>query len=302
MTHMSLPAKRPNRALGEHHRLQLLQMALEKLAKAFLYHAEPDARYSHHVVQSALNRLRSHAVAEAAGMKLRRSVGCSMRQGRFSSQIEAASPSVGYDGRGLTREESERTANVEYPWQADEKDDASWVAPASHQKALARIPSEAANILRRRGYELASCRGPRSSICAPPPRRRIGLAAGLLALTAAGVGGVRAGSSPSGPADPGFESAVLPYLNEHCTRCHGEKKHKGELRLDTLSRDFAAAGGAARWGDVIDRISSGEMPPEEEPQPKAGRVGPRRGVAGRQAQGGGGGAAGAGASASRSTS
>jgi hypothetical protein len=50
--------------------LQLLQMALEKLAKAFLYHAEPNARYSHHVVQSALNRLRSHAVAEAAGMKL----------------------------------------------------------------------------------------------------------------------------------------------------------------------------------------------------------------------------------------
>lgn len=30
--------------LGEHHRLQLLQMALEKLAKAFLYHAEPEAR------------------------------------------------------------------------------------------------------------------------------------------------------------------------------------------------------------------------------------------------------------------
>ena len=27
--------------LGEHHRLHLLQMALEKLAKAFLYHAEP---------------------------------------------------------------------------------------------------------------------------------------------------------------------------------------------------------------------------------------------------------------------
>jgi len=38
-------------ALGEHHRLQLLQMALEKLAKAFLYHAEPGAQYSHHVVR-----------------------------------------------------------------------------------------------------------------------------------------------------------------------------------------------------------------------------------------------------------
>lgn len=47
-------------------------------------------------------------------------------------QIEAASPSVGNDGRGLTREQSEQTANVEYPWQTNEQDDASWIAPVSH--------------------------------------------------------------------------------------------------------------------------------------------------------------------------
>jgi hypothetical protein len=34
-------------SIGEHHRLQLLQMALEKLSKSILYHAEPEARYSH---------------------------------------------------------------------------------------------------------------------------------------------------------------------------------------------------------------------------------------------------------------
>ena len=102
--------------LGEHHRLQLLQMALEKLSEAFLYHAEPEARYAHHVVLSAINRLRSHAVAEAAGMTL-----VTLSRGLDAAKpiylaIEAASPSVGHDGRGLTREESERTANVEYPW------------------------------------------------------------------------------------------------------------------------------------------------------------------------------------------
>src|SRR4051794_37592846 len=65
------------------------------------------------------------------------------------------------------------------------------------------------------------------------------------------------------------EEAVLKdYLEQHCTRCHGEKKQKGELRLDALSRDFANSAAAMRWGDVIDRISTGEMPPEEEPQPK----------------------------------
>lgn len=76
-----------------------------------------------------------------------------------------------------------------------------------------------------------------------------------------------AGAAVAAPASD-FDKAVGPYLAEHCLRCHGEKKQKGELRLDTLTRDFAS-GGAARWGDVIDRISNGEMPPEKEPQPKA---------------------------------
>lgn len=119
-------------ALGEHHRLQLLQMALEKLAKAFLYHADPNVRYSHHVALSAINRLRAHAIAEAAGMTLVTFSRMLDAAKPIFLQIEAASPSVGLDGRGLTREESERTVNVEYPWQSNAQDDASWIAPASH--------------------------------------------------------------------------------------------------------------------------------------------------------------------------
>lgn len=122
-----------NSALGEHHRLQLLQMALEKTAKAFLYHAEPDARYAHHVALSAINRLRSHAIAEAVGMSLATFSRMLDAARPIFLAIEAASPSVGSDGRGLTREESERTANVEYPWRTDEGDHLSWVSPASRQ-------------------------------------------------------------------------------------------------------------------------------------------------------------------------
>src|SRR5215212_2562347 len=69
-----------------------------------------------------------------------------------------------------------------------------------------------------------------------------------------------------------FDKAVGPYLAQHCHRCHGEKKQKGELRLDTLSRDFAAGASAMRWADVMDRISSGDMPPEKEPQPSQEEV------------------------------
>lgn len=65
-----------------------------------------------------------------------------------------------------------------------------------------------------------------------------------------------------------FRHEVLPYLKQHCLRCHGEKKEEGQLRLDQLSADFSAGGTAGRWADVIERISSGEMPPQEEPQPK----------------------------------
>ncbi|HEX7900944.1 MAG TPA: DUF1592 domain-containing protein, partial [Planctomycetota bacterium] len=69
-------------------------------------------------------------------------------------------------------------------------------------------------------------------------------------------------------ADEDFDKAVRPYLDAHCVRCHGGQKQKGEFRVDTLPRDFASASAAGRWGDVIERISTGEMPPKAEPKPK----------------------------------
>lgn len=41
------------------------------------------------------------------------------------------------------------------------------------------------------------------------------------------------------------------------------------MRLDTLSRDFLGGGSAGHWGDVLERISAAEMPPEDEPQPSS---------------------------------
>ncbi len=70
-------------------------------------------------------------------------------------------------------------------------------------------------------------------------------------------------------ADDDFDQAVRPYLDTHCVRCHGGQKQKGEFRVDTLPRDFASASAAGRWGDVMERVSTGEMPPKGEPQPKA---------------------------------
>ena len=57
------------------------------------------------------------------------------------------------------------------------------------------------------------------------------------------------------------------FLTKHCVRCHGPKKEKGDLRIDTLSRDFKAGIDSHLWAEVNERINAGEMPPEEESRP-----------------------------------
>ncbi|MDP6904240.1 MAG: DUF1592 domain-containing protein [Verrucomicrobiota bacterium] len=66
-------------------------------------------------------------------------------------------------------------------------------------------------------------------------------------------------------ADEVFKKDVLPVLHKHCFGCHGEKKQKGDLRLDTLDPDIVQGTSAERWHDALNKINLGEMPPEKEP-------------------------------------
>jgi mono/diheme cytochrome c family protein len=74
--------------------------------------------------------------------------------------------------------------------------------------------------------------------------------------------------APSAVTPTEFDRAVQPFLAGHCARCHGETAQKGEFRLDTLARDFAGDP-AKHWAEVMERISSGQMPPKKEPRPDA---------------------------------
>ena len=76
----------------------------------------------------------------------------------------------------------------------------------------------------------------------------------------------------------GFASAVPgeepleAFLTKHCISCHGpqkenKEKENGDLRIDQLSRDFKLGADTHHWAEVIERINSGEMPPESEPRP-----------------------------------
>lgn len=67
-------------------------------------------------------------------------------------------------------------------------------------------------------------------------------------------------------------SLVKPFFDQHCTGCHGEKKQKGDLRVDTLGSDFDSPKIAGHWMEIMERINSGDMPPEDEKRPKAADV------------------------------
>ncbi len=54
-----------------------------------------------------------------------------------------------------------------------------------------------------------------------------------------------------------FESKILPVLESRCTKCHGEKRQKAEVRLDALKLD------PHLWYRVLDQLEFGEMPPED---------------------------------------
>ena len=69
------------------------------------------------------------------------------------------------------------------------------------------------------------------------------------------------------------DKTVQPFFAKYCSRCHDAQKQEGEFRLDTLSRDFTDMLGAQRWGEVLFRINSGEMPPKDEPQPSPAELG-----------------------------
>jgi len=69
------------------------------------------------------------------------------------------------------------------------------------------------------------------------------------------------------------DKTVQPFFAKHCSRCHDAKQQEGEFRLDTLSREFSNMLVAQRWGEVLFRINSGEMPPKDEPQPSPAELG-----------------------------
>ncbi len=85
-------------------------------------------------------------------------------------------------------------------------------------------------------------------------------AAVLLALPAWGL----AADPLKANADP---QTVKPFFVKHCFACHAAEEQEGDLRLDRLAMDYTSPANLARWEEIMNRISSGDMPPKSKPRP-----------------------------------
>ncbi|MEX2216923.1 MAG: DUF1588 domain-containing protein [Phycisphaeraceae bacterium] len=65
-----------------------------------------------------------------------------------------------------------------------------------------------------------------------------------------------------------FDQLAKPFLTEHCIHCHGPKKQKGEVRLDTLDT-LALPAQIDLLNKIQEQLFLVTMPPEDEAQPSA---------------------------------
>jgi len=63
-----------------------------------------------------------------------------------------------------------------------------------------------------------------------------------------------------------YES-IRPLLKNYCFGCHNEAKKKGDLSLEHLAGESDAVKNQKVWEKVLKNIQSGEMPPDNKPQP-----------------------------------
>src|SRR5687767_730033 len=65
------------------------------------------------------------------------------------------------------------------------------------------------------------------------------------------------------------QAEVKPLLRQFCVSCHGEKKPKANLSLESLTDTPVKESEIDTWKIVLDQIEIGEMPPKEAKQPSA---------------------------------
>jgi hypothetical protein len=72
--------------------------------------------------------------------------------------------------------------------------------------------------------------------------------------------------SPDADFEQRFQAKVRPFVERYCAGCHGKKSPEASLDLTQFASAKAVAGDLRRWKQVLERLETNEMPPEEAPR------------------------------------
>lgn len=90
------------------------------------------------------------------------------------------------------------------------------------------------------------------------------LVALLIGLTSLVAGRVASAAPPTAAQlEQSFETQIKPFLRAHCTACHGQMDPDADLDLQQFATLQAVADDHPRWELVLDRLTAGDMPPED---------------------------------------
>jgi hypothetical protein len=100
------------------------------------------------------------------------------------------------------------------------------------------------------------------------PRNSLGRCCAVMRTTVSGVGflgfvslaGIAARCAAAQVVDPSVAKPVATVINRYCLDCHDHESKKGELDLESLSRDEVTQH-SDRWEKVVRRLNARQMPP-----------------------------------------
>ncbi|WP_227254615.1 DUF1592 domain-containing protein [Frigoriglobus tundricola] len=99
------------------------------------------------------------------------------------------------------------------------------------------------------------------------------------ALTALGIvfaaGALTAADPPAvAPDAAGYTKTIDPFFKSYCNSCHTGEKSKGDFRVEpaVLPNDFTDTTAKGKWKEIVNVLSSHEMPPKKSKQPTAAEV------------------------------
>jgi hypothetical protein len=63
------------------------------------------------------------------------------------------------------------------------------------------------------------------------------------------------------PEASSFKATATRFVSQYCTKCHGAKRQKGDMRLDNIGHDMSDDKTARQWNDIFAQLQFREMPP-----------------------------------------